>query len=266
MKFRVGHATIHYLKKPRAEHGRFVQGLLGVGQVGLMAGRQIIDALNAEKVADLYSIHFLYPNVALPGVVYEEGNLVDLHKDEIYYAEEHEMFILTGVYQGTNPETYYHLAHAILEFCESAGVEEVYTLGGYGTGTKVDEPKTYGVAADVEMLEVLRKHGIPVLEAQKGTLGATGLAGILVPLASKNGFRSVCLLAETHGTYPDPKASKYAVKTLGKLCGMDIPTKELDEQIEAMEREFAKMEEYAKQIAEMYKQQPKGDEKLSYIG
>jgi len=267
MRFTVGKATIEYIKKPKTEHGKFVQGLLGVGQVGLMAGKQIIDSLNAEKIADLYSVDFLYPNVALPGVVYEEDNLVDLHKDEIYYDEENEIFILTGIYQGTSPESYYNLAHAILGFCEEVGVREVYTLGGYGTGAKIEEPRTYGVVADSEAKARLEKAGIPLLEAPKGTLGATGLAGILIPLASKNGFRSVCLLAETQGMYPDPKASKAAVQALSRLLGIEISTKELDEQIETMEKEFAKMEEYARQLAEMYKAPAaKTDERLSYIG
>lgn len=266
MRFKVGKATIEYIKKPRARHGKLVQGLLGVGQVGLMAGKQIIDSLKAEKIANLYSVDFLYPNVALPGVVYEEGNLVDLHRDEIYYDEENEIFILTGIYQGSSPESYYNLAHAILGFCEEVGVREVYTLGGYGTGAKIEEPRTFGVVADGEAREMLEKAGIPLLEAPRGTLGATGLAGILIPLATKNGFRSACLLAETQGMYPDPKASKAAVKALGKLLNLEIPTKELDEQIEAMEKEFAKMEEYARQLAEMYKAPAAKDERLSYIG
>ncbi len=131
MKFMVEKTTIEYIKKPKAKHGRLIQGLLGVGQVGLMAGRQLIDSLGAEKIANIYSVDFLYPNVALPGIVYEDENLVDLHKDEIYYDEKNEIFILTGIYQGTTPESYYNLAHAILKFCEEVGVKEIYTLGGW---------------------------------------------------------------------------------------------------------------------------------------
>ncbi|WP_456474025.1 PAC2 family protein [Candidatus Pyrohabitans sp.] len=266
MKFMVEKTTIEYIKKPKAKHGRLIQGLLGVGQVGLMAGRQLIDSLGAEKIANIYSVYFLYPNVALPGIVYEDENLVDLHKDEIYYDEKNEIFILTGIYQGTTPESYYNLAHTILKFCEEVGVKEIYTLGGYGTGAKVKEPRTYGVVSEEKTRGILEKAGIPLLEAPKGTLGATGLAGILIPLAEKNGFSSVCLLAETQGMYPDPRASKAAVQALSKLMGIEIPTRELDEQIEAMEKEFEKMEEYARQLAEMYKAPPKGEERLSYIG
>jgi len=265
MSFRVGDVVVEFIEKPSVKKGILIQGLLGVGQVGLMAGRQIIDSLGAKKIAHMYSESFLYPGVALPGIVYEENNLVDLHRNEIFFNQEKEIFILSGIYQGTSPESYYRIAQGIIDFCREMNIKEIYTLGGYGVGRKVEEPKVFGVVHTPERMKELEDKGIEILKAPPGTLGATGLAGLLIPLGEKNGIRSICLLAETHGSYPDPKAAKASVLTVSKLLGFEISTKELDEQIDAMEREFAKMEEYARKMTEMYKPHAK-DETLPYIG
>jgi len=264
MSFKVRGVVIEYLEKPKVKNGKLIQGLLGVGQVGLMAGKQIIDSFNARKIAYMYSNSFLYPGVTLPGIVYDDENLVDLHRNEIFFDEEREIFILSGIYQGTSPESYFDMADAIIDFCREVGIKEIYTLGGYGVGKRVENPKVYGVVYSKERKSELEEKGIELLKAPDGTLGATGMAGLLIPIGEKNGFKSICLLSETHGSYPDPKASKATLSVLGKLIGVEVSTKELDEQIETMEMEFAKMEEYARKMAEMYKA-PK-DETLQYIG
>lgn len=264
MGFKVEGMHIEYIEKPKVKHGKLVQGLLGVGQVGLMAAKQIIDALGARKIASIYSDSFLYPGTALPGVVYGENNFVDLHKNEIYFDEERELFILTGIYQGTTPESYYRLGEELIGFCREAGIEEIYTLGGYGVGKKVEQPSVRGVVYSEERMKELEDMDVGLLKASSGTLGATGMAGLLIPLGEKNGLKSICLLAETQGNYPDPRASKETLIVLNRLIELDIDTEELDKQIEAMEKELTKMEEYAEKMAEMYKA-PK-DESLQYIG
>lgn len=144
------------------------------------------------------------------------------------------------------------------------GVKRVYTLGGYGVGEKVEEPTVRGVVYSEERERELEEEGIKLLEAPAGTLGATGMAGLLIPMGERNGLKTLSLLSETHGNYPDPRASKESLKTLSRLLDIEIGTEELDEQIETMEKELSKMEEYAKQMSEMY-QAPK-DESLQYIG
>lgn len=265
MGFKVKGVVIEYLEKPNVKNGRLIQGLLGVGQVGLMAGKQIIDSTKARKIAHIYSNSFLYPGVVLPGVVYDDKNLVDLHRNEIYFDEEKEIFIITGIYQGTSPESYFEVAEATTEFCREVGVKEIYTLGGYGVGKKIEEPAVYGVVYSEERKKELDENNIELLKATDGTLGATGLAGILIPLGEKNGFKSVCLLAETPGSYPDPKASKTILSVLSKLIDIEISSEELDEQIKTMEKELAKMEEYDRKMSEMYKT-PSKEETLHYIG
>ncbi len=267
MKFRLEDIRIEFLtEKPAPRNPKLVQGLLGVGQVGFLAVRHLIKALKAKKIAEVYSPDFLYPGSSIPGVIYAKGGTVELEKDEIYYDEKSEVFLLTGLYQGIRPEGYFGFAGAILDFCEEFGVKEIYTLAGYGTGKHQDKPEVYAVIADEKLRPWLAKNGIKLVKAPEGSLGVTGLAGLLVVLGTKNGRKTLCLMGETHGNYPDPKAAKAVLVKLCDILDIKIDTDQLDEQVDAMEKEFRELGEYMRKMTEMQKPPAVKPEDLPYIG
>jgi hypothetical protein len=267
MKFRLEDIRIEFIKeKPSPRNPRLVQGLLGVGQVGFLAVRQLIKALKAKKIAEVYSPDFLYPGSPIPGVIYTKDGTVELEKDEIYYDQKHELFLLTGLYQGIRPEGYFGFASAILDFCEEFGVKDIYTLAGYGTGQHQDEPAVYAVIADKKQGPWLKERGIKLAKAPEGSLGVTGLAGLLVVLGAKDGRKTLCLMGETHGNYPDPKAAKAVLIKLCDILDIKIDTSQLDEQIAAMEKEFRELGEYMRKITETQKPPATPPEDLPYIG
>ncbi len=254
-------------EKPAPKKARLVQGLLGVGHVGLLASRQLVHSLGAKKVANIYFAEFLYPGSAIPGVVHEKDGTVDLEKNELYYDEKNEVFILTGLYQAITPEGYFKVANKILELCDEFAIEEIYTMGGIGVGKDVASPSVLAVIAKQELKDELEKHGIKIVAGSEGVLGVTGLAGILVALAAKRGRRAACLLGETHGGYPDPRAAKQVLLKLGSLLRAEIGMEDLDKHIEVMEKELKNIEEYAKKMREAYaKEEKKAAGELPYIG
>lgn len=264
MKFRIDGIRIEYLEKPKVKNGLFIQGLLGVGQIGMLAARQLIDSLGARKIANVYSSYFLYPGVTLPGIIYDEAGSVDLEKNEIFFDEKNGIFILTGIYQGTIPESYYSMANAIMDFCDEAGVDTIYTIGGYGTGKNEENPRVLGIIADDKLSGVLEKHDVGLLRAPAASIGATGLAGILIPYGHKNGLKCISFLGETEGSYPDAKAAKRCLQKVAEVIGIEVVTDKLDEEIDALEKEFKKIESYTKKMQEM--SVGKDEERLHYIG
>jgi hypothetical protein len=267
MKFRLDDIMIEYVtEKPSPVNPRLIQGLLGVGQVGFLAVRHLIKALEARKVAEVYSPDFLFPDSLVPGVVYTKDGTVDLEKDEIFYDDKNELFLLTGLYQGVRPEGYFGLAGKILELCNDFRVREIYTLAGYGTGRRPKNPRVYAVIADKNQESLLKEHGIKIPRAPEGSLGVTGLAGLMVVLGAKNEIKTLCLMGETHGNYPDPKATKAVLKKLCHILDIDIDTTQLDGEIEEMERELREIGEYMRKIADMKKPKQVQPEELPYIG
>ncbi|MFQ5815109.1 MAG: PAC2 family protein [Candidatus Hydrothermarchaeaceae archaeon] len=276
MVFRLDGVKIEYLTdKPVTRNPRLIQGLLGVGQVGLLAVGQLITGLQAKKLADVYSSDFLYPGSSIPGVVYGGDGIVELGKDEIYYDDKNDLFLLTGLYQGTNPRGYYDFANALLDMCDEFGIKEIYTLGGFGIGQPVAQPNVRAVLADKNTARLIKGRGVSleVATASEGSLGVTGLAGLLVPMAMKNGIAAACLLGETHGSYPDPKSAKASLLKLTEILEIKIPTPELDEQIKNMETEMAKLEKEVVKVKEAFEHMQQGEDKkeggpgdLPYIG
>lgn len=267
MKFRLYKTTIIFVdEKPKVRNPKLIQGLLGVGHVGYLAGKQLIKSLNAKKVAEMYSPDFLYPGAMLPGIVFEKNYIADLSKNEIYYSEKHDIFILSGLYQGVDPRSYFDIANTILDFCDEFNINEIYTIGGYGVNYVPEKPKVFGVVADERAKEILIRENVELLKVPEGVLGVTGLAGILVAMASKNGKLAICLLGETSGTGPDPKAAKAALLTLARILKLgEIDTSDLDRQIKEYERELKETEEYARRMIREFKPSREG-EFLPYIG
>lgn len=267
MKFRLDDIRIDFVtEKPSPKNPKFIQGLLGVGQVGFLAVRQLIKALDARKVAEVHSPDFLYPGSAIPGVVYTKDGTVDLEKDEIFYDDKNELFLLTGLYQGVRPEGYFGFANKILDLCDEFKVKDIYTLAGYGTGRRPKKPSIYAVISDKKQKDMLKEYGIKIPRAPEGSLGVTGLAGLLVVLGAKNGLKTLCLMGETHGSYPDPKAAKAVLVKLCSILDIKIDTAQLDKQIEEMEKELQEIGEYMRKIAEMQKPPQEKPEELPYIG
>ena len=247
---------------PQLEKPVFVQGLGGLGNVGMLAATHLIRELDAIKLANVYSPYFVRATSPLPGIMYADG-VVELLKDEIYYDPEESLMIFVGPYQGSTLESYYMFAEVILDFCAKCGVRRVFTLGGYGTGRHVAEPKVYGVATDARLVEEIKKHGVHVERGYHGPI--TGMAGLLLGLGKERGFEGVCLLGETHGEYPDPKAAKAVFKALTSILGIKASTDALDKEIKIIEEEIRRMAEQERRGEQRPTFMPFDDRYVGYV-
>jgi hypothetical protein len=236
----------------------FIEGLSGVGNVGMLAADHLIKKLNARKIADVYSPYFTYSPSHIPGIESKNG-IACKPKDEIFCDETNNLLILIGYYQGSTPESYYELATKILDFCEYWKVKRIFTLGGYGTGRWVEKPNVYGVATDRKILEEAKKHG--VLEMKGGMV--TGISGILLGLGHERGIGSLCLLGETHGAYSDPSGAEAVVRALTSILGISVDTRELREERRILEQEMKRGAQLLRKIKHL---EDKEREELRYIG
>lgn len=230
----------------KTECPTFVEGLRGVGHVGLLASNHLLEELDFEKVADAYSPHFAAPfsRGKTPGVVYSEDGTVKLHSNELFYNTRHDLFVYKGLYQGDYCEYYYRHANLIMDLCERYGVESVYTLGGLGTGAEKKETETRAVITSQDQDSKIRPHA-KIHRGKENRPGVTGLSGLLIGMAEKNGIEGVSLLGETHGAYPDAKAAKTVLDSLSKIENIEIDLSGLDEKAEELEK---KKEEFKKKM------------------
>ena len=177
--------------EPQLKDPIFVEGLTGLGNVGLLAARHMIEETGAKVFAELYAPYFQdYVAVGKDG-------LCSPPRYRFYAAktQKHDYIILTGESQPSLEDTlaHYDICDQILDFVQKYGSRFIVTMGGVVTS----KPGT-DIYISATSANLVKKH------LDKGTqvygegriVGATGL---LLGLAKKRGWKGICLLGATTG-------------------------------------------------------------------
>ena len=228
-----------------------IEGLPGIGQVGKLVAEYMIHQLGAEKVGEIYSIYFP------PQVILDENGLARLARNELflYHAEDKDILFLVGDHQSTSNEGHYILADQYCEIAEELKVKRIYTLGGFGVGRLVNEPRVLGAINRPGLREEIEAAGVTFNRDEPGG-GIVGAAGLILGLSAPRGIDAVCLMGETSGYIVDPMAAASVLSVLSKLSGVAVDPTKLNDRAAEMEKVIESMVEGEK---------PKEDE-LNYIG
>ena len=215
---------IDYIEKTEVNNPVLIEGLPGIGDVGKIAAKLLIEQMEAKKIISIYS-RFLPPQV----LVTDEG-IIQPMQNEIYFVrteKDHELLILTGDYQGLTSEGQYDLSYSILKLLKSLNVKQIITLGGYGVRKIPEEPRVLGAATGEKLVEEMKEYGVH-FETGHPSSGIVGASGLLLGLARLFNLEGVCLMGETHGFFPDPQGAKTVLKVLSELFDLELDYSSLD--------------------------------------
>jgi uncharacterized protein len=228
-----------------------LEGLPGIGHVGKLVAEHLIHELGAKKIADIHSIY-------LPPQVIIEENVIRLANNEIYLYEGPpcQFLFLVGDFQSSSNEGHYLLADCYLDIAAELGVKRIYTLGGFGVGHLVEEPRVLGAVNREGLKAEAEAAGVVFDESEPGG-GIIGAAGLLLGLSAERGIDGICLMGETSGYLVDPKSAASLLSVLSVLIGIKTDTTTLEERGAELEKMVQKMIESEKGIQE---------EELRYIG
>lgn len=237
-----------------------IEGLPGLGLVGKIAVRYLIKQLKAEKLAYLHSPHFPY------FVLVNKKGSVRLLRGTFYFWKnkngQNDFMFFTGDSQAQTIEGQYEISSKILDFAKRYNVKIIITIGGYRMEVK-DKPKVIAGATNTELLKraleakaIMSPIGSPIV----------GTAGLILGLARFKKIDALCLLGETRGYLPDPKAAKSVLEVLQAMLGINIDLTGLDEEISKAEKMVIRLqkieEKRALQAEEIKKEE---DKKITYI-
>jgi len=237
-----------------------IEGLPGLGLVGKIATRYLIKKLDAKKFAYLYSPHFPY------FVLVNKKGSVRLLRGTFYFfrnqTEGNDLILFTGDSQAQTIEGQYEISDCILDFAALHNVKMIVTVGGYRMEVK-DKPKVIAAATNEELLNealqaraVLSSMGSPIV----------GTAGLILGLSRFKNFDALCLLGETRGYLPDPKAAKSVLEVLKTMLSINVDLAGLDEEIEKADKMITRLqkieEKRALQAEEIRKEEGK---RITYI-
>jgi len=252
--------TIKELTKIELKNPILLEGLPGLGMVGRIATRYLAKQLKAKKLARLYSPHFPYYVL-----VNKKGSARLLRGDFFFWKNEggeNDLIFFTGDSQAQTIEGQYEVAGCILDYAEKNNVKTIVTIGGYRKEVK-KTPRVVAVSTSPRLLnESLKAEALPSSAGNP----IVGTAGLLLGLAKFRKMDAICLLGETRGYLPDPRAAKSVVEVLQKMLKIKVDLSELDKEIEKSKEIVERMQEIEKR-REKYAQKMRRveEEKISYI-
>jgi len=250
--------TVRYIgKKPKLNKPLLIEGLPGIGNVGKLAVEHLIDSVKAKKFAELYCKDFP------PQVFINPDGTTKLVNNEFYYYKAknkkyRDMILLTGDYQGLSSQGQYELVETILDISEEFGVQEIFTLGGYGLGHDIQKPKVLAATTDKKLVKIMKKHGAVFKKNEPGG-GIVGASGLLLGLGKIRGIQGTCFMGETPGYLVDPKSAKAVLKLIMSITNIKVD-------LSALEKKAKEIEHIAHQLKEMENLSKEKTEELKYIG
>ncbi|MBS7633738.1 PAC2 family protein, partial [Candidatus Bathyarchaeota archaeon] len=142
------------------------------------------------------------------------------------------------------------------------GVETIITIGGFRMESE-NKPKVIAAATNEKLLQ--QALGAKALVSSVGN-PIVGTAGLILGLGRFKKTDALCLLGETRGYLPDPRAAKSVLEVLQAMLGITVDLSKLDEEIakaEKMVSRLRKIEERRASQAEEIKKEE--DKKVTYI-
>jgi uncharacterized protein (TIGR00162 family) len=252
--------TIKEVTKIELKNPVLVEGLPGLGMVGRIATRYLAKQLKAKKLANLYSPHFPYY------ILVNKKGSVRLLRGEFYYwkneAGENDLILFTGDSQAQTIEGQYDVASCILDFAEKNNVKVIITIGGYRKEAE-ENPKVVAASTNPKLLKkALQAKAI----ASPAGNPIVGTAGLLLGLAKFRKMDAVCLLGETRGYLPDPRAAKSVLELLQKMLRIKIDLSGLDEEIQKSKEIVERMREIEERREKYARKVRRGEEeRITYI-
>lgn len=231
-----------------------IEGLPGIGQVGKLVAEYMIEEIGAEKIAEIHSVYFP------PQVVIDIQGVARLLNNEIYlYHGNKNILFLVGDYQSATNEGHYRLVERYLDIAQQFGVQRIFTLGGYGVGHFVDDPRVFAAVNMDRLRQEVLDAGAIFNRGEPGT-GIVGASGLLLGMGIYRNMEGICLMGETSGYLVDPIGARKVLEVLCRMIGMEIDPTKLSERAEEMEQFIAQLKE------EKLREYRSGEEDLVYIG
>jgi len=201
------------LFEPQLKEPILVEGLTGLGNVGMIAAGHLIESTDAKVFAELYAPYFQ------DYVIVNKDGTCRPPRYQFYAAktEKNHYIILTGDLQPSLEDTvaHYDLCDEILNFAEKYGSKFIVTMGGVITSKPGNE--VYIAATSEKLAQKQLDKGTHIY-GEGRIIGATGL---LLGLAKRRGWKGICLLGATTGLGAERGVALSLYKILTKIIEAD---------------------------------------------
>ena len=219
------------VKKPLKGHTVIV-GFPGIGLVGPIAAKHIVDSMGMELIGAAFSESF--PTVAAI------KNGVSLPPVRIYADGEKKIAVVLSEILFSD-KTAKALGETLVETAKNEGAKRILSIAGVLVPT-ASSRVLWGAGSTKEEVEFLKGYGIQPVE--KGI--TTGISAALLVKGQETGV-PVALILGALRTKEDYRTAAEIVKKLDEMLGLDVSYGELTERAKNIEKEVCNIFARSKQ-------------------
>lgn len=230
---------IKLYREPKLDKPDMLASWPGIGNIGLIAVDALRNQIHAEELGEIEPWDFFYPRK----ITIRAGILQDMEfpTSKFYYRRlaKKDLIIFQGEEQPADTGRMYaegrkgyQMANLVLDVAEKFGCQRIYTSGAAVALTHHSlKPRVWAVASRDDLNREMRSYSNIILMGEtegRGDHGSiTGLNGLLLGMAKKRGFETVCLMGEipdylSAAPFPYPHASKSVLEVLAKILGIEV--------------------------------------------
>jgi uncharacterized protein len=208
-----------------------IEGFQGTGLVGTLAAQYIAKELKMKQIGRIESEDL--PPIALMS----EGEI--RFPIRIFASAKHNLIMFESELPVV-PKLTFKIASAIADWAKEQKVKRVVCLEGIAG--KGESGKLFGIGTVKGLDDELMKDGMEILK--NGVI--LGVSAALLLECKSEGIPAVCLMAQSHASFPDGKASAKLVDYLSKKYNLNINSKPLWKEADKFESQIKGIIEKAK--------------------
>lgn len=240
---------VEYKKKDLSNY-TLIEGFPGMGLVGTIAAKYLIEKLKLEQYG------YIDSNIFMPIIRIHKG--IPVNPSRIYIDEERKLLVLLS--EQIIPRKYTsHLAQAVVDWIKEKKIKEVISLSGIhsdaGNGQK---DAVYGIASNSDDIKLLKKHELEIIE--DGI--TTGITALMLLQLGNEKIQAFSIMGNVK-IAADYEAAAAIIKKLNEMLGISVEIEplmkeakktqeELVEQLKKMQSTTDSTQKFEEKIPSMY--------------
>ncbi len=220
-------------------------GFPGIGLVGNIVATQIAAELKMTQIGTIESRLFPPITVLFDGLT---------HAPVRIYEDPQNNFIVVLSDILIHPMIAYDIGKAVIGWAQSLNAKLNIPIAGIATMR--EERTVYAAATGAEQLSLVKDKAETLV-----TGSISGIAGSIMNESHVNKLPALCLLGETQGPTPDPRAAARVIDVVSNVLNLNISTKKLVEEADQIETELHKL---AEQVQGAEQAETKGPTQVMY--
>jgi uncharacterized protein len=222
-----------------------LEGFPGIGLVGNIVATQIVAELKMKQIGTIESRLFPPITVLYDGLA---------HAPVRVYEDPQNDFIVVLSDILIHPMIAYDIGKEITNWAQSLNARLNIPIAGIAT---MREQRTvFAAATGAEQLNLVKDKTETLV-----TGSISGIAGSLMNESYISKLPALCLLGETQGPTPDPRAAARVIDVINDLMKLNISTQKLVEEADQIETELQKL---AEQVQGAEQVETKGPTQVMY--